>query len=163
MLRSSLLPSRVHMHSMLLDTLNYLTNATHERLQSSHHKNHPELGNLHCVLQNSKLLNVALAYFLPLFTPLILCLILSVCLQSIHANKVVLNLATRPLHRLLQNSNLPNITQVNAQLEAPYVNRATKLYLYYPQAWWIQAGLNNGSLQYVDRTWPPVNVPIIGR
>ena len=67
-----------------------------------------------------------------------------------------------PLHRLLQNSNLPNASQWNAQLEAPYINRATKLYLYYPQAWWIQ-GLNNGSLQYVDTEWPPVNVPVIGR
>ena len=79
------------------------------------------------------------------------------------ANKVVLNLATRPLHRLLQNSMLPNATEVNEQLEAPYVNRATKMYLYYPQAWWLQAGLNNGSLQYVDEEWPPVNAPIIGR
>ena len=83
--------------------------------------------------------------------------------QTITANKVVLNLATRPLHRLLQNSKLPNVTEVNEQLEAPYINRATKLYLYYPQAWWLQAGLNNGSLQLVDETWPPVNVPIIGR
>ncbi|KAL3144103.1 hypothetical protein ABBQ32_003893 [Trebouxia sp. C0010 RCD-2024] len=74
---------------------------------------------------------------------------------SITANKVVLNLATRPLHRLLQNSMLPNVTEVNEQLEAPYVNRATKLYLYYPQAWWLAAGLNNGSLQYVDEKWPP--------
>lgn len=86
-----------------------------------------------------------------------------VCLQSIRANKVVLNLATRPLHRLLQNSNLPGASQWNAQLEAPYINRATKLYLYYPQAWWIQQGLTNGSMQYVDAEWPPVNVPIIGR
>ena len=84
-------------------------------------------------------------------------------MQTIKANKVVLNLATRPLHRLLQNSMLPNATEVNEQLESPYVNRATKLYLYYPQAWWLQAGLNNGSLQYVDETWPPVNAPIIGR
>lgn len=84
-------------------------------------------------------------------------------LQTIHANKVVLNLATRPLHRLMQNSKLPMATPVNAQLEAPYVNRATKLYLYYPHAWWLQAGLNNGSLQYVDTMWPPVNAPVIGR
>ena len=85
------------------------------------------------------------------------------CMQTIMANKVVLNLATRPLHRLLQNSNLPGATEVNEQLHSPYVNRAVKLYLYYPQAWWLQAGLNNGSLQFVDETWPPVNAPIIGR
>ncbi|DBB01665.1 hypothetical protein WJX77_008557 [Trebouxia sp. C0004] len=82
---------------------------------------------------------------------------------SIRANKVVLNLATRPLHRLLQNSNLPGASRWNSQLEAPYINRATKLYLYYPQAWWIQQGLTNGSIQYVDTEWPPVNVPVIGR
>ena len=87
----------------------------------------------------------------------------SAFVQSIMANKVVLNLATRPLHRLLQNSMLPNVTEVNEQLEAPYVNRATKLYLYYDKAWWLQVGLNNGSLQFVDQTWPPVNAPIIGR
>lgn len=87
----------------------------------------------------------------------------TVCVQTIMANKVVLNLATRPLHRLLQNSMLPGATEVNEQLEAPYVNRATKMYLYYPQAWWLQAGLNNGSLQYVDEEWPPINAPIIGR
>ena len=85
------------------------------------------------------------------------------CVQTIMANQVILNLATRPLHRLLQNSKLPSVTSVNPQLEAPYVNRATKLYLYYDHAWWLQAGLNNGSLQYVDQQWPPVDVPIIGR
>ena len=90
-------------------------------------------------------------------------LFLCECVQTITANKVVLNLATRPLHRLLQNSKLPSASEVNEQLEAPYVNRATKLYLYYPQAWWLQAGLNNGSVQLVDETWPPVNAPIIGR
>ena len=72
-------------------------------------------------------------------------------------------MATRPLHRLLDNSNLPNASAFSDQLVAPYINRATKLYLYYPHAWWLQVGLNNGSLQYVDTTWPPVDAPIIGR
>ena len=74
-------------------------------------------------------------------------------MQSIRANQVILNLATRPLHRLLDNSNLPNASTFSDQLVAPYINRATKLYLYYPHAWWLQAGLNNGSLQYVDTQW----------
>lgn len=53
------------------------------------------------------------------------------------ARSVILNLPTTPLHRLLTNSHLPSRTH-NPQLFAPYPVTASKVYLYYPNAWWVQ-------------------------
>lgn len=81
------------------------------------------------------------------------------------ANKVILNLPTRPLHRLMANSMMPS-APYTYQLYTPWIMRATKLYLYYPEAWWVAAGLNNGSLADPDESsWESdgVDVPLIAR
>lgn len=56
--------------------------------------------------------------------------------QNITAPQVILNLPSRPLHRLLQNSKLLN-DNFNEALYEFYQIRATKLYLYYPNAWYV--------------------------
>jgi len=83
--------------------------------------------------------------------------------RNITAGKVILNLPSRPLHRLLQNSKLM-AADWNEELYNFYQIRATKLYLYYENAWWIANGLNNGSLAY-NLPWntSAPSVPIIGR
>ena len=55
--------------------------------------------------------------------------------QNITADNVILNLPSRPLHRLLQASGLPK-NEANQALLESYQIRATKLYLYYPNAWY---------------------------
>jgi hypothetical protein len=57
--------------------------------------------------------------------------------QAVSARSVILNLPATPLHRVLTNSALPNCTY-NPQLFAPYPVTAGKVYLYYPNAWWVQ-------------------------
>ena len=47
-----------------------------------------------------------------------------------------MNLPEQPLHRLLSNSYLPSRI-LNPQLNAVYPVTAGKVYLYYPNAWWI--------------------------
>ncbi|KAK9823395.1 hypothetical protein WJX72_002466 [[Myrmecia] bisecta] len=82
--------------------------------------------------------------------------------QVFTANRVILNLPTRPMHRLLQSSNIE--TNYNTGLYAPEHNRATKLYLYYPQAWWLAAGLNNGSFAATSAFGPGnVTIPLVAR
>lgn len=53
---------------------------------------------------------------------------MGVCLllQTYTADKVILNLATRPLHRLLQNSIMPQAPWSGA-LDVAWAQRATKL------------------------------------
>jgi hypothetical protein len=83
--------------------------------------------------------------------------------RNITAARVILNLPSRPLHRLLQKSKLM-AHDFNQELFDFYQVRATKLYLYYENAWWIANGLNNGSLAY-NLPWNTTapSVPIIGR
>jgi len=50
------------------------------------------------------------------------------------AARVILNLPSRPLHRLLQKSKLI-AADWNQELYNFYQVRATKLYLYYENAW----------------------------
>jgi hypothetical protein len=57
--------------------------------------------------------------------------------QAVTARSVILNLPATPLHRLLTNSALPS-RNYNPQLYAPYPVTAGKVYLYYPNAWWVQ-------------------------
>lgn len=57
-------------------------------------------------------------------------------MQVITARRVILNLPATPLHRLLTNSVLPGRV-LNPQLFAPYPITAGKVYLYYPNAWWV--------------------------
>ena len=45
--------------------------------------------------------------------------------------------------------------------DAPWTVRATKLYLYYPQAWWIAGGYTNGSLY--DDNLDDLATPIVAR
>lgn len=45
--------------------------------------------------------------------------------------------------------------------DAPWTVRATKLYLYYPQAWWIAGGYTNGSLY--DDNIEDLDTPIVAR
>ena len=69
-------------------------------------------------------------------------------MQNITTGQVILNLPSRPLHRLLQKSKLMN-ADFNEELYNYYQIRATKLYLYYPNAWcaalilWIIVSLSN--------------------
>ena len=57
-------------------------------------------------------------------------------MQNITADRVILNLPSRPLHRLLQKSKLIN-SDWNQALYDFYQIRATKLYLYYETAWCV--------------------------
>ncbi|KAK9784816.1 hypothetical protein WJX73_010557 [Symbiochloris irregularis] len=78
------------------------------------------------------------------------------------AEKVILNIATRPLHRLLQNSIMPQ-AEYSPALDVAWVQRATKLYLYYPEAWWLRLGLNNGSFEETIPWAESIEVPIVAR
>lgn len=62
------------------------------------------------------------------------------------AGKVIFNTPQRPLFRILQNSNLVRITEFNAALNMPFPLIATKLYLYYDDAWWVYLNKTTGSL-----------------
>jgi hypothetical protein len=78
------------------------------------------------------------------------------------ANRVILNLPTRPLQRLLSSSNVETV--VNSGIYAPEHNRATKLYLYYDNAWWISKGFNNASLSATGAFGPNnVTIPLVAR
>jgi hypothetical protein len=55
-------------------------------------------------------------------------------LQNITTGRVILNLPSRPLHRLLQNSKLM-AAEYNEEIYNFYQVRATKLYLFYENAW----------------------------
>ncbi len=56
--------------------------------------------------------------------------------QNITTSRVILNLPSRPLHRLLQNSKLM-AADWNQELYNFYQIRATKLYLFYENAWCV--------------------------
>jgi hypothetical protein len=54
--------------------------------------------------------------------------------QNVTAPRIILNLPSRPLHRLLQKSKLMAAT-FSQELYNFYQLRATKLYLFYENAW----------------------------
>lgn len=78
------------------------------------------------------------------------------------ANSVILNIASRPLTRLLQNSVLPSAAYASS-LDTAWVQRATKLYVFYPRAWWTAAGLYNGSFEDTPAWEEGVVAPIVAR
>lgn len=82
--------------------------------------------------------------------------------RTVRAARVLLNLPTKPLLRVLANSQLPGRGR-NEQLFAPYPVTAGKVYLYYPQAWWVAQGLTDGEFIDSPIWFPGVEFPFSGR
>lgn len=67
-------------------------------------------------------------------------------------NDVVLNVPQRPLLKILRKSSIPglemsNVKEIYDALHSVQTEIATKLYLYYSDAWWYKLGLTNGEFE----------------
>jgi len=82
--------------------------------------------------------------------------------ETFIAKQIVLNLPQKPLLRLFQASSVAFTQDFPQPLHSVFPVLATKWYVYYPRAWWLEMGLDAGEFsEHKER--PGRDTPIHGR